>query len=88
MRLGMLDKTLLFISLIMMLFRGRSLVSKIGSFSITRTMTDYYRTKLHSTAMDDIVETLKEELIPLRGKPELVDRLESLVVKYPGIEVK
>lgn len=35
---------------------------------------------------DDIVDQYREELIRLRGTPELVDRLENLVQNHPGIE--
>lgn len=34
-----------------------------------------------------IIEQYMDELISLRGTPELVDRLENLAQKYPGIEL-
>lgn len=42
---------------------------------------------IYSSATDDIIEKYKDELVSLRGDPELIDRLESLTVKHPGIEV-
>lgn len=36
---------------------------------------------------DEVLEEYKQELIALRGTPELVDRLENLASKYPGLEV-
>ena len=35
---------------------------------------------------DRVIEEFMEELVSLRGTPELVDRLENLVMKHPGIE--
>lgn len=35
---------------------------------------------------DEVIEEFREELASLRGTPELVDRLENLVMKHPGIE--
>ena len=36
---------------------------------------------------DDVLATYVEELVSLRGTPELVDRLENLAQKHPGIEL-
>ena len=35
---------------------------------------------------DPVIEEFREELASLRGTPELVDRLENLIMKHPGIE--
>lgn len=37
---------------------------------------------------NDILDSYSDELTRLRGLPELVDRLESLVAKHPGIELQ
>lgn len=42
---------------------------------------------LMQSQSDDILAEFKDELISLRGTPELVDRLENLASKYPGLEV-
>jgi hypothetical protein len=43
--------------------------------------------KLKSVYMNSILENFKNEIENLRGTPELVDKLENLRIKNPGVEV-
>lgn len=40
-----------------------------------------------SSNTDDIIQQYYDEIVSLRGTPELVDRLENLANIYPGIEL-
>ena len=42
---------------------------------------------LSPTTSDDIIAQYYDELVQLRGTPELVDRLENLASKHPGLEL-
>ena len=56
-------------------------------FSPLSALTSGEREVESSTGTDDILPRYTEELEKLRGTAELVDRLENLVSKHPGIEV-
>jgi len=56
----------------------------------TNTITDIItntNTDTNSNKYNDILDMYRDEIASLRGTPELVDRLENLVAKYPGIEL-
>lgn len=63
----------------------------MGRWNLQRhSMINYMSTESISHAMTprEAIDFYRDELIALRGTPELVDRLENLVSKHPGIEVE
>ena len=40
-----------------------------------------------SIPTSDVIKTYHDEIVSLRGKPELVDRLENLARNHPGLEL-
>lgn len=80
--------------------RVRSSSAAARSVAVRRSQSSLFCTSLPTTTTtttqattsaphlhDDILQQYEQELIALRGKPELVDRLENLVSRYPGVEM-
>jgi len=61
----------------------------LKAFTSFLPLQNSQKTRLQSSLInsDEVLAEYKQELISLRGTPELVDRLENLASKYPGLEV-
>ena len=64
-------------------------ISVITAFKGSLSPQNSPKTRLQNSLSnsDEVLAEYKQELISLRGTPELVDRLENLASKYPGLEV-
>ena len=76
----------------LLLMRQRSHSSSSGSFT-TRLYSTNHQFLNHSETIistidsSSVLDNYMEELVRLRGTPELVDRLENLASKHPGLEM-
>jgi superfamily II RNA helicase len=54
---------------------------------LSRVSTPLYTKTEPLTDVDAVLDTYRHEIASLRGTPELVDKLENLASKHPGIEL-
>ena len=67
--------------------QNKSLRNRISSLSSTLVDNTSANNNNNQFIDNEILSKYLEEIKSLRGTPELVDRLENLVARYPGIEL-
>lgn len=77
----------------LLLMRQHSQPSSTGTSLTTRLYSTSHQLLNHSEPLigtvdsSSVLDNYMEELVRLRGTPELVDRLENLASKHPGLEM-